>query len=100
MFRSRRPPYLASPFDAEKSVARSVGRAYDTTMTAEDVKALPLDRKIQLIEAIWEDLRERFEQMDLPQSQNDLLDQRRARVREGVVRLVDWNSVKGTIGRA
>jgi len=69
-------------------------------MTAEDIKALPIDRKIQIMEAIWEDLRGRFEQMDLPQSQKDLLDHRRARVREGVARLVDWDSVKGTIGRA
>lgn len=68
-------------------------------MTAEDVKALPIDRKIQIMEAIWEDLRGRFEQMDLPQSQKDLLDQRRARVREGEACLVDWDSVKGMIGR-
>lgn len=68
-------------------------------MTAEDVKALPIDRKIQIMEAIWEDLRGRFEQMDLPQSQKDLLDRRRARVREGEAHLVDWDSVKGMIGR-
>ena len=67
-------------------------------MTAEDVKALPIYWKIKIMDAIWEDLRGRFEQMDLPQSQKDLLDQRRARVREGVARRVEWDSVKGTIG--
>jgi len=68
-------------------------------MTAEDVKALPIDRKIQIMEAIWEDFRDRFERLDVPQHQKDLLDHRRARVREGVAQLLDWESVKGTIGR-
>jgi len=68
-------------------------------MTAEDVKALPIDRKIQIMEAIWEDFRDRFERLEVPQDQKDLLDHRRARVRDGAARLLDWESVKGTVGR-
>ncbi len=68
-------------------------------MTAEDVKALPVERKIQIMEAIWEDFRDRFERLDVPQQQKELLDHRRARVREGTAQLLDWDSVKGTIGR-
>ena len=68
-------------------------------MTADDVKVLPMDQKIQIMEAIWEDLRERFDRLDVPQEQKDLLDQRRARVREGATQLLDWDSVKGSIGR-
>jgi putative addiction module component (TIGR02574 family) len=68
-------------------------------MTAEDVKALPIDRKIQIMEAIWEDFRDRFERLEVPQEQKDLLDHRRARVRDGAARLLDWESVKGTVGR-
>ena len=68
-------------------------------MIAEDVKALPVERKIQIMEAIWEDFRDRFERLDVPQQQKDLLDHRRARVREGAAQLLDWESVKGTIGR-
>ena len=67
-------------------------------MTAEEVKALPVDQKIRIMEAIWEDFRDRFERMEIPQEQKDLLDQRRARVREGKARLLDWDAVKGTIG--
>ena len=37
--------------------------------------------------------------LDVPQQQKDLLDQRRARVRGGVAQLLDWDCVKGTIGR-
>jgi hypothetical protein len=41
-------------------------------MTAEDVKALPIDRKIQIMEAIWEDFRDRFDRLDVSQQQKDL----------------------------
>ena len=69
-------------------------------MTAEDVKALPINRKIQIMETIWEDFRDRFDRLDVPQPQRDLLDERRARVRDGVAQLLDWDSGKGSIGRA
>jgi putative addiction module component (TIGR02574 family) len=68
-------------------------------MTAEDVKALPIDQKIQIMEAIWEDFRDRFDRLEVSPEQKQLLDRRRARVREGTAQLLDWESVKGTIGR-
>jgi len=68
-------------------------------MNAEDIKALPIDRKIEIMEAIWEDFRDRFDRLELTAEQKDLLDRRRARVREGTAQLLDWESVKGTIGR-
>lgn len=83
----------------EKKIARLPGSRYRSHMTAEDVKALPIDRKIQIMEAIWEDFRDRFDRMEVSQQQKDLLDRRRARVKEGTAQLLDWDSVKGTIGR-
>jgi hypothetical protein len=68
-------------------------------MTMEDVRALPVERKIQIMEAIWEDFRERFERSEISPQQKQLLDRRRARVREGAARLLDWDSAKGTLGR-
>ena len=68
-------------------------------MTMEDVRALPVERKIQIMEAIWEDFRQRFERSEISPQQKQLLDRRRARVREGAARLLDWDSVKGTLGR-
>ena len=68
-------------------------------MTAEDVKALPIDRKIQIMEAIWEDFRDRFGRLGVSPQQQDLLDRRRARVQKGAAQLLDWESVKGSIGR-
>ena len=68
-------------------------------MNLEDIKALPIDRKIEIMEVIWEDFRDRFDRLELTQEQKDLLDRRRAKVREGTAQLLDWESVKGTIGK-
>ncbi|MGA1237066.1 MAG: addiction module protein [Limisphaerales bacterium] len=69
-------------------------------MTAEEVKALPLAQKMEIMEALWEDLRDRFEQSDVPQRIRDLLDQRRVRVEEGAAQVLDWDTVKSGVGRA
>jgi len=68
-------------------------------MTIEDVKALPIEQKIQIMEALWEDFRERFDKLEISDQLKDLLDRRRARVEKGEARLLDWDAVKGTIGR-
>ena len=47
-------------------------------MTTEELKALPVDEKIRIMEAFWEDFRERFDLMDIPQDQKDHLDKRLA----------------------
>ncbi len=56
-------------------------------MTAEEVKALPVDQKIRIMEAIWEDFRDRFDRMEIPQETKDHLDERRARARAGKAQL-------------
>lgn len=66
-------------------------------MRAEDVRTLAVERKIQIMEVIWEDFRERFERSDTSPEQKQLLDRRRARVRRGVTRLLDWDAVKRTL---
>lgn len=68
-------------------------------MTAQDVRALPLNEKILIMEALWEDLRARFDRIDVSPAQQELLDRRRARVEEGTDTLLDWDAVKSTIGR-
>lgn len=68
-------------------------------MTADEVRTLPIDQKLQIMEAIWEDMRERFEKAELPEQLKSLLDQRRAKVRDGSAELLDWDAVKFRIGR-
>jgi putative addiction module component (TIGR02574 family) len=66
-------------------------------MTTDEIKNLPIEQKIQIMEVLWEDLRERFE---ISEQQKKLLDERRKRVRTGQAQLLDWDSVKASIGRS
>jgi putative addiction module component (TIGR02574 family) len=68
-------------------------------MTADEVRTLRLAEKIQLMEALLLDLRERFERMELSEEQKRLLDGRRAAVESGNSRLHDWDAVRSAIGR-
>jgi len=69
-------------------------------MTTDEIKRLPIEEKIQIMEALWDDLRERFERAGIPLSVKRQLDERRDRVLSGQAQLLDWDSVKGTLGRA
>ncbi len=69
-------------------------------MNTAELRELPIDQKIRIMETLWDDFRERFERRDIPQRHKDLLDQRRERAKNGEAEIHDWDSVKGTIGRA
>jgi hypothetical protein len=45
------------------------------------------------------DLRDRFETLEVTPQLRESLDRRRAKVREGSAQLLDWDSVKNTIGK-
>lgn len=68
-------------------------------MTVADVKALSLREKLQIMEAIWLELREHADACGVPPEHRELLDSRRARVASGEVELRDWDAIKRTIGR-
>jgi putative addiction module component (TIGR02574 family) len=59
-----------------------------------------LRSKFELMEALWQDLREHFDRMDLSEGQKALLDRRRAAVETGASRLHDWDAVKASSGRS
>ena len=69
-------------------------------MSVDEVRALPVAQKLEIMEAIWEDLRSRVETSDIPLRIQQLLDARRARVRDGHARVLDWDGVKARIGQA
>jgi hypothetical protein len=68
-------------------------------MTVAEAKAMPIGQKLQIMEATWEDLRERFESMPVSDEVKALLDERRERVARGESRLLDWDQVKSALGR-
>jgi putative addiction module component (TIGR02574 family) len=67
-------------------------------MSIAEIHQLPIEEKLQIMEALWEDLRDRFERMEVSPAQRALLDERRARVQNGTAELLDWDAVKTTIG--
>ncbi len=72
---------------------------YLPSMTTEEIKSLPTEEKFLIMEALWDDLRERFEQAEIPEEHKSLLDSRRGRFESGESKLLDWDSVKSSIGR-
>jgi len=69
-------------------------------VSATEVQQLPLREKLQIMQVIWEDLRDRADQFGISPEQKDLLDARRAKVTAGESSVRDWDSVKHSIGRA
>jgi putative addiction module component (TIGR02574 family) len=68
-------------------------------MNTEEIKALPTEEKVRIMEAIWEDLRDHYESAPIPQETVDLLNERWERVQRGEAKLLDWDQFKSAIGR-
>ena len=69
-------------------------------MTGEELRSLPTAEKFQIMEMLWNDLRERSDSAPVSHEVQDLMDARRVRFRSGVSRLHDWDAVKGQLGRS
>ena len=67
-------------------------------MSVAEVRQLPLAEKLQIMEAIWEDLRSQAEQVPVPAWHKELLDERRKAVEEGREEVLDWDAVKNSLG--
>jgi predicted small metal-binding protein len=68
-------------------------------MTTQEIRTMPADEKVRIMAAIWEDMRDHYEEAPIPQEVIDLLKQRQARVSSGESQLLDWDKVKFAIGR-
>lgn len=68
-------------------------------MSIAEVRSLPLREKLQILEAIWEDLNSRLSEMTISPAEQELLDSRIERLRSGAVGIHDWDSVKDSLGR-
>jgi putative addiction module component (TIGR02574 family) len=69
-------------------------------MTVADISKLSLREKLQVMEAIWEDLRGRINFMDVPAEHRQILDERREKVASGESVVIPWDRVKNSLGRA
>ncbi len=68
-------------------------------MSIAEIQSLPLREKLQIFEAIWNDLSARVEQMEVSKVERELLDSRIERIRKGEVEVHDWDTVKHSIGK-
>ena len=63
-----------------------------------EIRQLPLNEKLQIMEAIWEDLRSRAEDVPVPQWHKELLDSRHDAVEAGQEEILEWDEIKGSLG--
>ncbi len=68
-------------------------------MDIAEIRRLPLREKLQLMEALWEDLRSNAGDIPVPDWHKELLDERRKAVEEGQEEILDWDQVKNSLGR-
>jgi uncharacterized FAD-dependent dehydrogenase len=68
-------------------------------MTTQEIRTLPTDEKVRIMAAIWEDMRDHYEDAPISHEVIDLLKERQARVNSGEAQLLDWDKVKFAIGR-
>ena len=64
-----------------------------------DIKAMTTEEKLLTMRNLWEDMREILDDSIESKEICSLLDERVARVETGKAELLDWDQVKGSIGR-
>jgi hypothetical protein len=69
-------------------------------IAAEDIEAMPLAEKLQVMEMLWESLSNREEEMEVPQWHKDLLDEREILFQHGKAVSIDWEIAKQRIRAA
>lgn len=65
-----------------------------------DVKSMTKEEKLLTMKSLWEDMRSNISTSPETPEIIDLLDQRSARIESGEAELLEWDKVKGSIGRS
>jgi hypothetical protein len=65
-----------------------------------DVKSMTKEEKLLTMSSLWDDMRGEFATAPETPEIIDLLDQRAARVESSEAELLEWDTVKGSIGRS
>ena len=68
-------------------------------MTVQQIKSLPTEEKLRIMEALWEDLRDHYDAAPVPAEILALLHDRQDRVAKGQAKLLEWDQIKSAIGR-
>ncbi|MDZ7718373.1 MAG: addiction module protein [Balneolaceae bacterium] len=65
-----------------------------------EVKNLSTEEKLLLMEALWNDLSEKIESMEIPERHKEILDEREKKIQAGEAKFVDWEKAKKQINKA
>ena len=65
-----------------------------------EVKNLSVEEKLLLMEALWNDLSEKVESMEIPERHKEILDEREKKIQAGEAKFVDWEKAKKQINKA
>jgi putative addiction module component (TIGR02574 family) len=87
-----------APLDVAEVLRAILGRGILLGMSIAEIRRLPLNEKLQIMEALWEDLRAHAEDLDVPEWHKEVLDSRRRAVEEGREKVLDWDEVKSSLG--
>ncbi len=68
-------------------------------MSIAEIRQLPLHEKLQIMEALWDDLRSNADAVLTPDWHKQLLDARRKAVSEGRERVLEWDEIKDSLGK-
>lgn len=66
----------------------------------EEIRKLPMQEKLALLEAVWAEISPEPDELDVPQWHKDLLDDRELALREGRTEVLDWEDAKRQIRAA
>jgi len=69
-------------------------------ITEAEIQAMPLREKLEVMETLWADITRREDELEVPQWQKDLLDERERRIAEGKAEFLDWEVAKEQITKA
>ncbi len=66
-------------------------------MSIAELRKLPLNEKLQIMEVLWEDLRNHEEALPVSEWHKKLLDERLKAVEEGREEILEWDDIKHDI---
>lgn len=65
-----------------------------------DLKKMSFKEKLRLMELIWQDISVDEEQISVPESHKDQLEERAQMVRDGKAEFINWEQAKKDINKA
>lgn len=65
-----------------------------------EVKNLSVEEKLLLMEALWNDLSEKAESIEIPERHKEILDEREKKIQVGEAKFVNWEKAKKQINKA